>query len=50
LKAVSETLEVPLFAVMTMPDVVPTSLAAGVPVSAPETVLNVAQAGLFAIE
>lgn len=45
-----ETRSVPSVTEMTIPRVIPTLLAPGVPVSAPDEVLNVAQAGLFTIE
>ena len=45
--AASEALEVPSLTDITMPEVVPTAVVAGVPDSWPEAMLNVAQLGLF---
>jgi hypothetical protein len=46
----SETLDVPSLTLIVIPPKVPTSAAAGLPESAPDVVLKIAQAGLLAIE
>ena len=46
----SEAVALPSLTLMVMPDVVPTLADAGVPVSRPVVLLNVAHAGLFAME
>ena len=43
----NDLVELPSLTRIMMPDVVPTFAAAGVPLSRPVVVLNVAQAGLF---
>jgi hypothetical protein len=50
LKDGSEVRLVPSLALIVMPEYVPTCAAVGVPVSAPEEVLNVAHAGRFVID
>src|SRR5262249_22211866 len=49
-KAGSDALAVPSFTVITMPEKLPTLVAAGAPPSFPVVVLNVAQLGMFVIE
>src|SRR5687768_10286415 len=46
-KAARDAVALPSLTEITMPDVVPASLASGVPESVPAVVLNDAQAGLF---
>jgi len=50
LKAGSDALWCPSLTLMTMPEVEPTSVAPGVPLSSPVVALNAAHAGLLLIE